>query len=123
MSQAGGQKDTPVSPGDVLAGKYRVERVLGVGGMGLVVAATHLELEQLVAVKLLLPEAAERPEVVARFSREAKAAAKIQSEHVARVSDVGMLEELGTPYLVMEYLEGSDVSERLAQSGAMPMDV
>src|SRR5262245_10989146 len=71
--------------GQVLAGKYRVERTLGRGGMGVVVAAWHLELDQRVAIKFLHPELAERPEAAERFRREARAAAKIKSEHVVRV--------------------------------------
>ncbi|MFT3774790.1 MAG: protein kinase [Minicystis sp.] len=105
--------EAPVREGDVLAGKYRVERVLGVGGMGVVVAAMHMELDQRVALKFLLPSAAQNPAVVARFSREAKAAAKIKSEHVARVSDVGTMDN-GIPYIVMEYLEGHDLSHALS---------
>src|SRR5438046_2570913 len=102
----------PVRAGQVLAGKYRVERVLGQGGMGVVVAATHLHLNQRVALKFLLPEVLHSPEVVARFAREAQATGRIKSEHVARVVDVGML-ETGAPYMVMEYLEGSDLAQEL----------
>ena len=112
-------QDAPVREGDILAGKYRVEKVLGVGGMGVVVAAMHLELEQRVALKFLLKTAAQSPAVVARFSREARAAAKIKSQHVARVSDVGTLED-GIPYIVMEYLEGRDLSDVLTRQGPLP---
>ena len=98
----------PVRAGDLLAGKYRVERVLGVGGMGVVVAAWHTQLDQRVALKFLLPAACEAPGATARFLREGKAAAAITSEHVARVVDTGVLEN-GSPYLVMEFLEGSDL--------------
>ena len=91
-------------PGLVVAGKYRVERVIGEGGMGVVVAATHVELDPQVAVKFLLPEAMRHPEVVERFLREAKVAAKVKSEHVARVTDVGKVEPGGVPFIVMEYL-------------------
>jgi hypothetical protein len=104
------EESSPVRPGDTLAGKYCVERVLGVGGMGVVVAATHLELGQKVALKFLLPHALQNPEAAARFLREARAAVKIVSEHVARVTDVGRLEN-GAPYMVMEYLEGGDLSD------------
>src|ERR1700682_5655918 len=97
--------DAPVTEGEILAGKYRVERVLGVGGMGVVVAAHHLALDRRVAIKFLLSEAALNPEVIARFAREARAAVKIESEHVARVIDVGALDS-GAPYMVMEYLVG-----------------
>src|SRR5215471_7973814 len=103
--------------GDVLAGKYRVERVLGVGGMGIVVKAMHVELDEPVAVKFLLPHVTTQidgkdSEAVARFSREAKAAIKIRSDHVVRVLDVGRLEG-GSPYIVMEYLEGCDLNQLL----------
>jgi serine/threonine protein kinase len=110
-----------VRPGDILAGKYRVERVLGVGGMGIVVAAHHLQLDEKVALKFLLPEALKSPVAVARFVREARAAVKIKSEHVARVIDVGTL-EAGSPYIVMEYLEGGDLEGWLKQRGALPFE-
>ena len=108
----------PVQQGDVLAGKYRVDRVLGAGGMGVVVAATHTHLGQRVALKFLLPELAGRPDILARFDREARAAVKIQSEHVARVLDTGVLEN-GAPYMVMEYLEGSDLAQLIQQRGRL----
>ena len=112
----------PVAPGDVLAGKYRVERVLGIGGMGVVVAAHHLHLDERVAIKFVLPEIADKGgEPVARFMREGRAAAKIRSEHVARVTDVGALDD-GAPYLVMEYLEGKDLQKILEQDGPLPVD-
>src|SRR5450432_317962 len=112
--------ESPVSEGQVLAGKYRVEKVLGSGGMGVVVAAWHLELEQRVAVKFLHPLAMERPDTAERFRREARSAAKIRSEHVARVIDVGIMEG-GLPYMVMEYLEGHDVAEEMTRVGALPI--
>lgn len=107
-------------PGAIIAGKYRVERVLGRGGMGVVIAATHLQLEQLVAIKFLLPEACAVPNAVARFMQEAKAAVRIRSEHIGRVMDVAMLDD-GTPYIVMEFLEGSDLAHILAARGPMPI--
>jgi serine/threonine protein kinase len=110
-----------IREGDVLAGKYRVERVLGVGGMGVVVAAHHIQLDEKVALKFLLPEALGNAEAVARFAREARAAAKIKSEHVARVSDVGTLPS-GAPYMVMEYLDGGDLAGWIKQRGALPVD-
>jgi serine/threonine-protein kinase len=113
--------DSPVQEGQVLAGKYRVERVLGSGGMGVVVAAWHLELEQRVAVKFLHPLALERADTAERFRREARSAAKIRSEHVARVIDVGIMEG-GIPYMVMEYLEGHDVSDEMAKVGMLPIE-
>ncbi len=111
----------PVSEGDVLAGKYRVEKVLGVGGMGVVVAAHHLQLDERVALKFLLPEVLSSAEAVGRFEREARAAVKIKSEHVARVSDVGKLEN-GAPYMVMEYLDGTDLSGWVEDRGALPVE-
>jgi len=110
-----------VVEGQILAGKYRIERVLGRGGMGVVVAATHLQLGERVALKFLLPGALENAEAVARFDREARAAVRIKSEHVARVSDVGNLDN-GAPYLVMEYLEGIDLSTWLVQRGPLPIE-
>jgi serine/threonine protein kinase len=109
-----------VRKGDVIAGKYRVERVLGKGAMGVVVAATHLELEQRVAIKLMVGTLFERPEMMARFRQEARAVAKIKSEHVARVLDVGEIEGGGPPYMVMEYLEGQDLSALLSSRGPLP---
>jgi serine/threonine-protein kinase len=110
-----------IAEGRVLAGKYRVERVLGQGGMGVVVAAHHIHLDERVAIKFLLPDAVANAEVVGRFVREARAAVRIKSEHVARVSDVGTLEG-GEPYMVMEYLEGSDLAAWLLQRGALPVE-
>jgi serine/threonine-protein kinase len=110
-----------VRPGDILAGKYRIDRILGAGGMGVVVAAHHIRLDDRVAIKFLLPEMLMSGEAVARFEREARAAVKIKSEHVARVSDVGTLEN-GAPYMVMEYLEGGDLSAWLKQRGPLPID-
>jgi serine/threonine-protein kinase len=107
-----------VRVGEVLAGKYRVDRVLGEGGMGVVVAAHHLQLDTRVAIKFLLPHMLTMPEAVARFTREARAASKITSEHVARVRDVGTL-ETGAPYMVMEFLDGGDLAGWIAQRGRL----
>ncbi|HLK37216.1 MAG TPA: serine/threonine-protein kinase [Polyangiaceae bacterium] len=108
-------------PGTVVAEKYRVESTLGEGGMGLVVAATHLGLEQRVAIKFLLPEAMRSKVAVERFLREAKVAAKVKSEFVARVHDVGTLDN-DVPYIVMEYLEGCDLGDLIDRDGALPID-
>jgi serine/threonine protein kinase len=110
----------PVREGDVLAQKYRVDRVLGVGGMGVVVAATHLQLDQRVALKFMLPEAFKNQEALARFQREARAAVKLKSEHVARVLDTGTFDN-NSPYIVMEYLEGTDLAGELEQRGTLPV--
>jgi len=111
-----------VNEGELIAGKYRVEKVLGAGGMGVVVAALHLQLDERVAIKFLLPEMLNIPEAVQRFTREARAAVKIKSEHVARVFDVGLLES-GAPYMVMEYLEGDDLAHWLERRGALPVEL
>lgn len=107
-------------PGTVLAGKYRVERTLGVGGFGVVLAAVHEQLDERVAIKVLLPQAASHATAPSRFVREARAAAKIRSEHVARVKDVGTLED-GTPFMVMEYLEGEDLAALVKRAGGQPV--
>jgi serine/threonine-protein kinase len=109
-----------VKPGDVLAGKYRVERVLGAGGMGYVVAARHLQLDQMVAMKFLRSGAVENAEAGARFLREAKAVVKLRNEHIAKVFDVGTLES-GEPYIVMEYLDGYDLSQLAKQRPVLPV--
>src|SRR5690606_32525719 len=114
-------EELEVPIGIILAGKYRVERVLGAGGMGVVVAAHHLQLDQPVAIKMLLPSMLKHREAVERFSREARAAVKIKSEHVARVSDVGTL-ETGAPYMVMEYLDGEDLGSWVASQGALEVE-
>src|SRR6188508_2461150 len=106
-------------PGQVLAGKYRIEQILGSGGMGVVVAARHLQMKHRVALKLLQPEGPASPEAIARLLREAQHATVVQSEHVVRVTDVGALPN-GRPYLVMEYLEGTDLGQLLLQRGPLP---
>lgn len=109
---------TTVNVGDVLATKYRVEKILGIGGMGMVVAATHLELDQRVALKFMLPDAMRSDQAMDRFLREAKAAVKLRSEHVCRVLDVGRL-ETGAPYIVMEYMEGQDFADTIQHRGRL----
>jgi serine/threonine-protein kinase len=106
-------------PGTVLLDKYRVESVLGRGGMGVVLRVTHLHLGEEFAIKILLPEVGGGPEVHARFLREAQSAVRLRGEHVARVGDVGVLPG-GAPYMVMEYLRGGDLSGELARRGALP---
>ena len=110
---------SPVRVGDTVAGKYRVESVLGTGGMGVVVAARHVELGELFAIKMMLPAALGSADAVARFLREARAAARLKGEHVARVHDVGRLEN-GVPYMVMEHLVGTDLKQVVEDRGPLP---
>ena len=113
-----GMADMP-KEGDVIAGKFRVERVLATGGMGIVFAALHLALGQRVAVKMLLPDAMLVPSSVERFQREAQAAANIQNEHVVRIMDIGTTDK-GAPYMVMEYLVGCDLGDLIDARKTIP---
>ncbi len=110
----------PFKPGQVVGRKYEIIEMLGVGGVGFVVAANHIELGEKVALKFLKPEMLARPEVVGRFAHEALAAVRIKSEHVARVFDVGSMRD-GTPFIVMEFLEGRDLFDVIAQDGPQPI--
>jgi serine/threonine-protein kinase len=103
----------------VLAGRFKVERVINSGGMGIILVAHHLQLDQRVAIKVLRAHVLGDPDIVARFTREARIAAKIKSEHVVRVIDVGALPS-GLPYMVMEHLQGSDLSALVNARGPMP---
>jgi serine/threonine-protein kinase len=111
----------PVNPGDVLMGKYRVDRFLGMGAMGVVVAATHLGLDQRVALKFMLPGKGAQSERLERFLREARSAVRLKSQHVAKVLDVGT-HESGAPYMVMEFLEGCDLAALLERRGTLPIE-
>jgi len=113
--------EMPVTLGQILAGKYEVVEVIGIGGMGVVVAAKHMQLEQKVALKFLRPEAMQSKEAVERFLREAKNAVRLRSEHVAKVIDVGTL-ETGAPYMVMEFLEGADLSRVVQATGSITVE-
>jgi eukaryotic-like serine/threonine-protein kinase len=109
-----------VNVGDVVD-KYRLERVIGVGAMGLVMAARHTTLDQIVAIKFLVEHRfGSQEESIARFLGEARAAARIDSDHVCRVSDVGMLPN-GVPYMIMEYLEGNDLEEEIVSRGQLDL--
>ncbi|HMY21997.1 MAG TPA: serine/threonine-protein kinase, partial [Polyangium sp.] len=105
--------------GQLLLGKYRVESVLGQGGMGIVVAARHVDLGKRVAIKKLLPHAMEYPGACERFVREARSAARLEGEHIAQVHDAGTLED-GTPFILMEYLDGQDLKKVVRERGALP---
>lgn len=100
-------------------GRFKVERLLGVGGMGCVFEALQVHLNQRVALKFLLPEFAFDPGVITRFTREARAAVRLTTEHVGRVLDFGTLPS-GSPFLVMEYLEGENLERRLEREGPFP---
>ncbi len=106
--------------GEIVAGKFCVERVIATGGVGVVVAARHLQLGETVALKFLLPQADRDATDIARFVREAQSAVKLKNEHVARVLDVGSLED-GSPFMVMEYLDGQDLDNVLRQKGPLPI--
>ena len=106
-----------IGPGSILAGKYRYEHDLGSGGMGRVVAATHLVLRQRVAVKVL--SRTRSPDAARRLLREARLAFAITSPHVPKVLDAGQLED-GVPYIAMELLEGVDLAKLARQRGPMP---
>lgn len=108
-------------PGTFISGKYRVERVLGVGGMGCVVAAQNLQLEQRVALKFLPPEALGSTESAERFERQARTAAKLKGEHAVRVLDLAQL-DTGRPFMVLEYLEGHDLARELTACGSLPVE-
>ena len=108
-------------PGDVIADKYRIEAVIGRGGMSVVYRATHLQLDQQVAIKVLSAEALLLPEYIVRLKREARAVSRIRSEHVVRVHDIGELPNGGVPYLVMECLSGLDLAAVLVRRGPFPV--
>ena len=112
---------SPVPIGSLIADKYRVERILGKGGMGIVVGARHLKLDEPVAIKLMLGDGLGSREAVERFLREAKACVKLKNnEHIARVTDVDTLPN-GLPYMVMELLDGQDLDKRLKERGVFPI--
>jgi eukaryotic-like serine/threonine-protein kinase len=113
--------DDAIRKGEVVGGKYRIEGTLGVGAMGIVYAAHHLQLDERVALKVLRGELTAYPDAIKRFGREARAAAKIKNEHVTRVFDVGELAD-GTPYIVMESLDGEDLAQSLAARGTLPLE-
>jgi eukaryotic-like serine/threonine-protein kinase len=108
-------RSAPLGPGDVVEGKYRIEQLIGSGGMAWVFRATHLPLQKLVAIKFLrFDSAADNTEALARFRREGLTAASIAGDATARVLDFGTLES-GAPFLVMEYLEGCDLDRLIGE--------
>lgn len=114
------RREDDVPEGEILAGQYRVERVLGAGGMGVVVQVRRIEDEQLFALKFLRPSVARDESAKARFLREAEAGRRIENSHVVRIFDVGTL-ATGTPYLLMEYLHGSTLEKILSGGHALPL--
>jgi len=110
----------PDLSGTVIAGKYRVESLLGQGGMGSVWAGRHVTLGQLVAIKFVHPKLASSTEARRRFDNEAKAAARIKSRHAVAVHDHGVT-EAGQPYIVMEYLEGESLERAIRRRGKLPL--
>ncbi len=114
------ESDSRLLLGDVIAGKYRIDGIAGEGGMGIVYEAEHLVLGQRIAVKVRLPRTTNSADAVERFCLEARAAARIESEHVVRVMDAGSL-PTGEPYLVMEYLDGCDLKILLERKGPLPV--
>ncbi len=106
-------------PGETIAGKYLLLRLLGRGGVGVVYEAEHLKLRQRVAIKVLAAEMIAHPVMVERFEREARAMAMLASPRVTRVSDVDVTAD-GIPFLVMEYLQGRDLQSELKERGALP---
>ncbi len=107
-------------PGAVLVGKYRLEEIIGMGGMGSVWLATHMGLNQQIALKLVSATFAKSQDALKRFDTEAKAAAKIKSRHVPQVYDNGVLED-GTPFLAMELLHGETLFSRVHKGGPVPL--
>jgi serine/threonine protein kinase len=121
MNRAPAPVELPVQLGGIVDDKFRVERVLGAGGMGIVVEATHLLLRQRVALKFIRREIARDATNVARFLREARACVQLRSEHIARIMDVGTLAD-ETPFIVMEYLEGRTADEIVKAEGRLPAE-
>ena len=114
-------KQNPINPGDMLLDKYRVDSVLGQGGMGFVVAARHVDLDELFAIKLMLPGALDDPDAERRFLREARASVRLKGEHAVRVHDVGRRPD-GSLFMVMEHLVGTDLKTYLAERGPLPVE-
>ena len=122
MSEAPDSNESPYpQPGEILEGKYEIQRVLGTGAMGAVVRATHLLRQAPVALKFMSPDVMNRPGIVRRFLNEGVAASQIDSDHAVKVYDVCELPS-GVPYLVMEYLEGQDLKELLEDEGDPGLD-
>ena len=107
--------------GQTIAGKYRIERLVGSGGMGAVYEALNLAINKRVALKFLFRDEAIDRDTAARFQREAEAASAVNSAHIVQIFDAGTSED-GRPYLVMELLEGEDLRHRLKRVGRLPLE-
>ena len=107
--------------GTVLEGAYRITRLIGEGGMGAVYEAMQLRLDKRVAIKLMARHLAADRQALARFHREAEITSRLGHPHLVGVIDFGQA-ETGEPYLVMEYLEGEDLDQRMGRVGRMPID-
>jgi eukaryotic-like serine/threonine-protein kinase len=106
--------------GLIVAGKFRLDGIIGQGGMGSVWSATHLDLGHRIAIKLVSREFVRSPEALRRFDAEAKAAAKLQSRHVVQIYDTGLLED-ATPYIAMELLSGENLQQRIERTGPISL--
>src|SRR5687768_17978598 len=115
--------ENPVCAGDLLDAKYRIESLVGQGGMGAVYRATHLHTTRTVAIKVIRPHLTSRPEFVERFRREAEAAGRLRHPNVVDVTDFGfaVIDDGQVAYLVMEYLDGCTLSDILAEEPRLPV--
>ncbi len=122
MTDEGGPRRAPLpfGPGDVVAGRYRLEEAIGAGGMSAVVAATHLLLDERVALKFVLRAGERAAGATERLLREARITAKFGSPHVVRVLDAGIASS-GHLFVVMELLRGEDLRQRLATTRRLPL--
>src|SRR4051812_15200296 len=111
----------PPAPGLVLEGNYRLNRLLSEGGMGSVYEATQLRLQRRVAVKIMAPELTESAEAMARFRREVEVTSQLAHPHVIQLFDFGTT-PTGEPFLVMEFLDGEDLEQRLVRVGRLPLE-
>jgi serine/threonine-protein kinase len=121
LSQSAPLEASPVLPGEVVAGRYVIEHVLGRGGTGVVVAARHLALHKRVALKFLRTDSLSERDALLRFVREARATAQLQSEHVARVTDAELIEPQ-LAFIAMEYLQGRDLAQVLNEDGPLSIE-
>ncbi|HLK37794.1 MAG TPA: serine/threonine-protein kinase [Polyangiaceae bacterium] len=118
MPDAAALSDVPALAGSIIAGKFRVQKLIGSGGMGTVWEGVHTKLGVRVAIKFIRPQYAQQPEARARFEIEARAAAKLNTKHAVHVYDYGVSDE-GLPYIVMEYLEGESLSDAVISRGPL----